>query len=113
MEVTENWIEPVVELFEKDASISAIQPKILSYSDKKYFEFAGAAGGLIDNLGYPYCRGRVFEEVEEDKGQYNDETEIFWASGCSFFIRSKDFWEQNGFDERFLPIRKKLTCAGG
>ena len=111
VEVTENWIEPVVELFEKDASISAIQPKILSYSDKKYFEFAGAAGGLIDNLGYPYCRGRVFEEVEEDKGQYNDETEIFWASGCSFFIRSKDFWEQNGFDERFFAHQEEIDLC--
>ncbi|MGO4709222.1 glycosyltransferase family 2 protein [Chryseobacterium sp. 2TAF14] len=96
VEVTENWIKPVLNLFEKDPSISAIQPKILSFNNKNYFEFAGAAGGLIDNLGYPYCRGRVFDDVEKDKGQYNDETEIFWASGCCFFIRSKNFWEQNG-----------------
>lgn len=111
VEVTENWIEPVLELFEKNASIAAIQPKILSYHNKSYFEFAGAAGGLIDNLGYPYCRGRVFDDLEEDKGQYNDETEIFWASGCCLFIRSKDFWEQNGFDARFFAHQEEIDLC--
>lgn len=111
VEVTENWIEPVLNLFEKNSDIAAIQPKILSYNDKNKFEFAGAAGGLIDNLGYPYCRGRVFDEVEEDKGQYNDETEIFWASGCALFIRSKDFWNQNGFDERFFAHQEEIDLC--
>ena len=111
VEVTANWIEPVLELFEKNASIAAIQPKILSFTNKNYFEFAGAAGGFIDNLGYPYCRGRVFDDVEEDKGQYNDETEIFWASGCCFFIRSKDFWDQNGFDERFFAHQEEIDLC--
>lgn len=100
-------VDPVAILFEKNPDIAAIQPKILDYNRKNFFEFAGAGGGLIDNLGYPYCRGRVFENVEEDKGQYNDETEIFWASGCCLFIRSEDFWNQNGFDARFLHIRRK------
>ena len=111
VEVTENWIEPVLNLFKIDNQIAAIQPKILSYTNKKYFEFAGAGGGLIDNLGYPYCRGRVFDYVEEDKGQYDDETEIFWASGCCFFIRSKDFWEQNGFDERFFAHQEEIDLC--
>lgn len=111
VEVTENWTVPVLELFEKDPSIAAIQPKILSFNHKTFFEFAGAAGGLIDNLGYPYCRGRVFDDVEEDKGQYDDETEIFWASGCSFFIRSKDFWEQKGFDERFFAHQEEIDLC--
>lgn len=111
VEVTENWIRPVLNLFEKDSSIAAIQPKILSFNNKKYFEFAGAAGGMIDNLGYPYCRGRIFDDLEEDKGQYNDETEIFWASGCCFFIRSKDFWEQNGFDERFFAHQEEIDLC--
>ncbi|MFC0425675.1 glycosyltransferase family 2 protein [Chryseobacterium scophthalmum] len=111
VEVTENWINPVLNLFEKDPSIAAIQPKILSFNNKNYFEFAGAAGGLIDNLGYPYCRGRVFDDVEEDKGQYDDETEIFWASGCCFFIRSKDFWEQNGFDQRFFAHQEEIDLC--
>lgn len=111
VEVTENWIEPVLNLFEKNSDIAAIQPKILSYNDKNKFEFAGAAGGLIDNLGYPYCRGRVFDEVEEDKGQYNDETEIFWASGCALFIRSQDFWDQDGFDERFFAHQEEIDLC--
>ncbi|EJL70459.1 glycosyltransferase family 2 protein [Chryseobacterium populi] len=111
VEVTENWIEPVLNLFEKNPEISAIQPKILSYHNPKFFEFAGAGGGLIDNLGYPYCRGRVFDDLEEDNGQYDDETEIFWASGCCFFIRSKDFWEQNGFDERFFAHQEEIDLC--
>lgn len=111
VEVTENWIEPILNLFEKDSLISAIQPKVLSFNNKKYFEFAGAGGGLIDNLGYPYCRGRVFDDLEEDKGQYDDETEIFWASGCCFFIRSKDFWEQKGFDERFFAHQEEIDLC--
>ncbi|ROI05570.1 glycosyltransferase family 2 protein [Chryseobacterium sp. G0240] len=111
VEVTRNWIEPVLELFERNPQISAIQPKVLSYDYKDYFEFAGAAGGLIDNLGYPYCRGRIFDDLEEDKGQYDDETEIFWASGCCFFVRSKDFWEQQGFDERFFAHQEEIDLC--
>lgn len=111
VEVTENWIEPLLALFEKDTKISAIQPKVLSFNNKNLFEFAGAGGGLIDNLGYPYCRGRIFDDLEEDKGQYDDETEIFWASGCCFFIRSKDFWEQKGFDERFFAHQEEIDLC--
>lgn len=111
VEVTENWLKPVLDLFEKDKNIAAIQPKILSFANKNYFEFAGAAGGFIDNLGYPYCRGRVFDDLEEDKGQYNDETEIFWASGCCLFIRSKDFWLQNGFDARFFAHQEEIDLC--
>ncbi|WP_288375462.1 glycosyltransferase family 2 protein [Chryseobacterium culicis] len=111
VEVTGNWTEPVLELMEKNPSISAVQPKILSYHNRSYFEFAGAAGGLIDNLGYPYCRGRVFDDLEEDKGKYNDEAEIFWASGCCFFIRSKDFWDQNGFDARFFAHQEEIDLC--
>ncbi len=111
VEVTENWVTPILKLFEKDAKIAAVQPKILSYQHKNLFEFAGAAGGFIDNLGYPYCRGRVFDVLEEDKGQYNDECEIFWASGCAFFVRSKDFWEQGGFDERFFAHQEEIDLC--
>lgn len=111
VEVTANWIEPILDLFDKNPDISAIQPKILSYDRKNFFEFAGAAGGLIDNLGYPYCRGRIFEDVEEDQGQYDDETEIFWASGCCLFIRSRDFWEQKGFDERFFAHQEEIDLC--
>ena len=111
VEVTENWIAPIIKLFSENTDIAAIQPKILDYNKKDKFEFAGAGGGLIDNLGYPYCRGRVFENIEFDKGQYNDETEIFWASGCSLFIRSQDFWKMDGFDERFFAHQEEIDLC--
>jgi GT2 family glycosyltransferase len=111
VEVTENWIPPITKLFSDDQDIAAIQPKILDYNQKDKFEFAGAGGGLIDNLGYPYCRGRVFENIEFDNGQYDDETEIFWASGCSLFIRSEDFWNMNGFDERFFAHQEEIDLC--
>lgn len=111
VEVTENWISPITKLFSENQAIAAIQPKILDYNQKDKFEFAGAGGGLIDNLGYPYCRGRVFENIEFDNGQYDDETEIFWASGCSLFIRSEDFWRMNGFDERFFAHQEEIDLC--
>ncbi len=111
VEVTENWIEPILELFKNKPDIAAIQPKIRSFEADQYFEFAGAGGGFIDNLGYPYCRGRVFENLEEDKGQYNDETEIFWASGCALFIRKEDYWSMNGLDERFFAHQEEIDLC--
>lgn len=111
VEVTENWINSILDLFKKDQNIAAIQPKILNYNRRNYFEFAGAAGGFLDNLGFPYCRGRIFEDIEEDKGQYDDETEIFWASGCCFFVRSKDFWAENGFDARFFAHQEEIDLC--
>ena len=111
VEVTENWLSPIINLFTVNKDIAAIQPKILDYNQKQKFEFAGAAGGLIDNLGYPYCRGRVFDDIEFDNGQYDDETEIFWASGCSLFIRSADFWDMNGFDERFFAHQEEIDLC--
>ena len=111
VEVTANWLEPVRSLFLSDQNIAAVQPKILSYSEKNKFEFAGAGGGFIDNLGYPYCRGRIFEKIEEDHGQYDDETEIFWATGCCLFIRSVDFHALNGFDERFFAHQEEIDLC--
>lgn len=111
VQVTENWISPILELFEKNPEIAAIQPKIRAFKNDKYFEFAGAGGGLIDNLGYPYCRGRIFDTTEEDSGQYDDTTEIFWASGCAFFIRRKDYWEMKGLDERFFAHQEEIDLC--
>lgn len=111
VEVTQNWIPPMIALFDSDQSIAAAQPKILSYHNRNFFEYAGSGGGFIDNLGFPYCRGRIFNSIEEDKGQYDDETEIFWASGCSLFIRSKDFREQGGFDERFFAHQEEIDLC--
>ncbi|MEC5158169.1 glycosyltransferase family 2 protein [Chryseobacterium sp. MP_3.2] len=111
VEVTPNWIHPILSIFSKDSEIAAIQPKILDYNQRAYFEFAGAGGGLIDNLGFPYCRGRVFDKIEKDEGQFDDTTEIFWASGCCLFIRSKDFWAQKGFDERFFAHQEEIDLC--
>lgn len=111
VEVTENWIDPILNLFNKDSTVAAVQPKILDYNRRDYFEFAGAAGGFIDNLGFPYCRGRIFENIEKDFGQYNEETEIFWASGCCLFVRAKDFWSQNGFDARFFAHQEEIDLC--
>lgn len=111
VEVTENWLEPIMNLFAKDDKIVAIQPKVLDFNKKNYFEFAGAAGGLIDNLGYPYCRGRIFDSIEEDKGQYNDITEIFWASGCALFVRASAFKKVGGFDARFFAHQEEIDLC--
>lgn len=101
VEVTENWVEPILQLLEQDADIAAVQPKILSYRNKDEFEYAGAGGGFIDNLGFPFCRGRVFFSLEKDEHQFDDTIEVSWASGACLFVRAADFWAENGFDEDF------------
>jgi len=111
VEVTKDWISPILHLFNKDEKIAAIQPKILDYNRKKFFEYSGAAGGLIDNLGYPYCRGRIFDNLEKDNNQYDDETEIFWASGCCLFVKSKYFWSIGGFDEKFFAHQEEIDLC--
>jgi len=111
VEVSHNWLQPILALFEKDENIAAIQPKILSYNDKSKFEFAGAGGGFIDNFGFPYCRGRIFFSLEKDFGQYNDTTEIFWASGACLFIREKDFWAEKGFDDYFFAHMEEIDLC--
>ncbi|NOX66238.1 MAG: glycosyltransferase, partial [Chlorobi bacterium] len=88
IEVTPNWLQPVIELMESDRTIAACQPKIRSVFQKDHFEYAGASGGFIDQWGYPFCRGRVFEEIEKDEGQYDDVREVFWATGACLFVRA-------------------------
>lgn len=111
IEVTENWLKPILSTFEKDDKTAIIQPKILAYNNKEYFEYAGAAGGFIDKYGFPYCRGRVFESLEKDNNQYNDITEIFWASGACFFIRKEVFRELNGFDDDFFAHQEEIDLC--
>lgn len=111
VKVSPNWLTPVRELFEKNKEIAAVQPKILDYKRPEYFEYAGAAGGFIDNLGYPYCRGRVFWTLEKDEGQYDDVKAIFWASGACFFIRTKDFVQQKGFDESYFAHMEEIDLC--
>jgi len=111
IQVTKNWLEPVLKLFDSDPLIAAVQPKIKSYREKSKFEYAGAGGGMIDTLGYPFCRGRIFEHIEIDHGQYDDEREIFWASGACLAIRSTIFFEMDGFDEDFFAHMEEIDLC--
>ncbi|MDO4782235.1 MAG: glycosyltransferase family 2 protein [Capnocytophaga felis] len=110
VEVTENWLLPIINTF-KNLEIGAIQPKILDYKNKKMFEYAGGAGGFIDKYGFPFCRGRIFDTIEEDNGQYNNQTDIFWASGACFFIRSEIFHRLKGFDEDFFAHQEEIDLC--
>ncbi|WP_223033314.1 glycosyltransferase family 2 protein [Hanstruepera marina] len=111
VEVTKNWLQPIFQEFESNPETAIIQPKILDYKNKSLFEYAGAAGGFIDQYGYPYCRGRIFNTIEKDSGQYNDNVEIFWASGACFFIRTKVFNDLNGFDESFFAHMEEIDLC--
>lgn len=111
IEVTENWLKPILKNFENEPNTAIIQPKLLDFKNKEYFEYAGAAGGFIDKYGYPYCRGRIFETIEKDNGQYNDACEISWASGACFFIRSKVYHELKGFDADFFAHQEEIDLC--
>ena len=111
VEVTEGWLSPILTVFDKELNVSIIQPKILDYKNKEYFEYAGAAGGFIDQYGYPYCRGRIFDTIEKDNGQYDDEIEIFWASGACFFIRKEIYRKLNGFDCEFFAHQEEIDLC--
>ena len=111
IEVTDNWIKPIINLMEANSDIAACQPKILSFHDRNKFEYAGACGGFIDTLGYPFCRGRIFSDLEDDNNQYNDITEVFWASGACLFVRAKHFKEVNGFDNDFFAHQEEIDLC--
>ncbi|WP_183550848.1 glycosyltransferase family 2 protein [Mucilaginibacter sp. AK015] len=111
VEVEPNWIQPVIELMESDEKIAAAAPKIRSFHQKNFFEHAGAAGGFIDKFGYPFCRGRIFYEIEEDKGQYEQPGEIFWASGAAMFIKKRCWDQAGGFDETFFAHMEEIDLC--
>lgn len=110
IETTPNWIEQLLSVFD-DPLVAAAQPKILAYHNKQYFEYAGAAGGFIDKYGYPFCRGRLFDTTEKDIGQYNDTTEVFWATGACLFVRAELFKHIGGFDEDFFAHMEEIDLC--
>jgi len=111
VEVTKGWLSPIAELFTIERKTAIVQPKILDHKQKDLFEYAGAAGGFIDKYGYPYCRGRIFNSLEKDNGQYDDTTSIFWASGACFFIRKTVFQELKGFDESYFAHMEEIDLC--
>lgn len=111
VEVTENWLSPIIQYMEKNNNIAACQPKIKSFAQKNYFEYAGAAGGFLDKYGYPFCRGRVFETVEEDKGQFENSTAIGWASGACLVVKAEVYKKLNGLDEDFFAHMEEIDLC--
>ena len=111
VEVTQGWLSPILEAFKATKNVVAIQPKILDYKNKDYFEYAGAAGGYIDALGYPYCRGRIFNTLEKDTEQFNDSRQIFWASGACIAVKKEAFIKAGGFDEDLFAHQEEIDLC--
>lgn len=111
VEVTANWLKPMVDFMDINQDIVAMQPKILAQRQRTHFEYAGASGGYIDSLGFPFCRGRVFDTIEYDHGQYNCLMDVFWASGACFLVRSKDFFDAGGFDPNFFAHMEEIDLC--
>ena len=111
VEVTPGWITPVIELMESDQAIAACQPKMLAYDDKGKFEYAGACGGWLDHLGYPFARGRIFEVCEQDNGQYDTQQQCFWASGAALFVKAAVYHQMKGLDEYFFAHQEEIDLC--
>lgn len=111
VEVTPGWLDPLIEVMESDPQLGVVQPKIKCYDRKDHFEYAGAAGGFIDKFGYPFCRGRIFEELEPDKGQYDEDIDIFWATGACFLIRADLYRRFRGLDEHFFAHMEEIDLC--
>ena len=111
VEVTPHWLSPLIAYMDSHAEVAACQPKLLSYVNKEKFEYAGASGGYLDRYGYPFCRGRLFDAVETDRGQYDDTVEVLWATGACLFIRSEDYWRVGGLDGRFFAHCEEIDLC--
>lgn len=111
VEVTPGWLEPIIDLLEKDEMNAVCQPKILAFKNRRLFEYAGAGGGWLDAFGYPFARGRIFDICEEDRGQYNSTEEVFWATGAALVIRSRAFRQMSGFDEYFFAHQEEIDLC--
>lgn len=111
VQVTENWLNPMLSYLENNKEVAAAQPKILSYHEQSLFEYAGASGGYIDKYGYPYCRGRILNFREKDQNQYNSIEDIFWASGCALFIRREVYIQEGGLDSDFFAHQEEIDLC--
>lgn len=111
VEVTPHWLTPLVSFMDINADVAACQPKLLSATNKDYFEYAGAAGGYLDKYGYPFCRGRIFDTVERDDGQYDTVEEVMWATGACLMIRGDDYWRTGGLDGRFFAHNEEIDLC--
>ncbi len=111
VEVTNNWLLPIISYMEQHKNVGAAMPKLLSYSSKNEFEYAGAAGGFIDKLGFPFCRGRILNATENDNGQYNEISEVFWATGACMFVRSSVFHDLGGLDNDFFAHMEEIDLC--
>lgn len=111
VEITDNWLDPLLAYMEKHPHVAACQPKLLSQMTPQYFEYAGAAGGFIDYLGYPFCRGRIMASVEKDEGQYDEICSVFWATGAALMIRSAAYWEAGGLDGDFFAHMEEIDLC--
>ncbi|RXG27715.1 glycosyltransferase family 2 protein [Leeuwenhoekiella palythoae] len=111
IKTTSGWLETMIKAFETDSNLGAAQPKLLDLKKKTHFEYAGAAGGFLDSLGYPFCRGRIFDTCEEDTGQYNDSLEIFWATGACLAVRKSVFWQAGALDEDFFAHQEEIDLC--
>lgn len=111
VEVTVDWMEPIIALMESDKQVAACQPKILAYQNRHLFEYAGASGGWIDSFGYPLSRGRIFDVLEEDNGQYDTVAPIFWASGAAMFVRSHVYHRLGGLDDYFFAHQEEIDLC--
>lgn len=111
VDVPEGWLKPLIDFMDEHDDVAACQPKLHSIHDRDCFEYAGAAGGLMDRYGYPYCRGRIFDTVSKDNGQYDGDTEIFWATGACMMVRAKDYWEAGGLDGRFFAHNEEIDLC--
>ena len=109
--VPQGWLEPLIDAMERDPQLGACQPKIISYRHRSRFEYAGAAGGFIDRNGYPYCRGRIFDVVEEDQGQYDTQIPVFWASGAALMVRTDLYRQVGGLDARFFAHMEEIDLC--
>lgn len=111
VEVDAGWIEPIIERMETDPGVGAASPKLRAFDDRGKFEYAGAGGGMLDVLGYPFCRGRIFDSVEADEGQYDDVAEVFWVSGAAMFIRASLYRDLGGLDEDFFAHMEEIDLC--